>query len=116
MQVHRNNSCSSLPLSSCEEIPSDENALRSTCLKLWEDIETDLLHGQSMQGLEVCMKIVEYLDSAEKISLMNHDSTSVTKSENFKHKQISFSKFALIRRIHSISLDGAPPDTLFDWN
>lgn len=76
-------------------------------MKLWRDIERELLNGQSMQGIETCIEIMEFLDELDK---PGNDKYATLTAECG-----GIPKFGLIRKIGAIALKGADPKTLLNY-
>lgn len=80
--------------------------LQLESLKLWREIEKELLNGQSMQGIETCIEVMDFLDELEKPDSVKFATLSVECG--------GIPKFNLIRKIGAIALKGEDPTTLLD--
>lgn len=77
-----------------EECNGDQNEQSSAAL--WEDIETELLGGQKLQGVDTCKEVARCLQATGHLDTPG--------------------QFPLFRRIHNIACRGHSLDSLFLWD
>ena len=84
--------------------------------ELWREIEADLLHGQTLQGVDTAAEVVACLKTAPAELFqpyLNGGNSSGAPETCVLSAQEQL--FPLIHRIHGIACAGADLNTLFDW-
>ncbi len=74
----------------------EQLARNASATAMWQSIETELLDGQKLQGVDTCREVMRCLDATGHLTMPG--------------------KFPLFRRIHNIACEGGDLDTLFDWD
>ena len=75
---------------------SNGNSAVAGLSELWRAVESELLHGQKLEGVGTCREVVQCLRSTES-------------------QRRAGCSFPLITRIHGIAMEGASLDSLFQW-
>ena len=80
---------------------------------LWEQVETELLNGQKLQGLGTCHELLACLRSyGENLGITKGRATWQENEDGFEH---ILARFPLFERIYDIVVNGACPSSLVEW-